>query len=139
MKISAFTVVVVAVAATAVFSPAGRVAAQDPGSASELSIDENLVKKGKTLWTQRACSGCHSIGKGKLAGPDLAHLTDRRSVDWVKKWLGNTTSMLESDETAKALLAEYNNTKMPDFKMKEEDAMAVLHYIAKESQKVKKK
>jgi hypothetical protein len=47
--------------------------------------------------------------------------------------------MLESDETAKALLAEYNNTKMPDFKMKDEDALAVIHYIAKESQKVKKK
>jgi nitrite reductase (NO-forming) len=138
MKINVLAAVVVAVAASAVLIPAGRAAAQDP-NASALTIDDNLVKKGKTLWTQRACSGCHSIGKGKLAGPDLAHLTDRRTVEWVQKWLGNTTSMLESDETAKALLAEYNNTKMPDFKMKDEDALAVIHYIAKESQKVKKK
>jgi hypothetical protein len=51
----------------------------------------------------------------------------------------STASMLESDETAKALLAEYNNVKMPDFKLKEEDAQSLIHYIAKESEKVKKK
>jgi cytochrome c551/c552 len=113
-----------------------RLAAQESGSA--FTIDDDLAKKGKALWSSRACSGCHTIGKGKMAGPDLAHVTERRTVEWLTKWLGNTTEMLQSDETAKALFEEYNKTPMPDFKMKEAEALAVLHHIAKESQKVKK-
>lgn len=119
-----------------------RLYAQEGGQAAgggDFAVDESIAKKGKTLWANRACNGCHTIGKGRLAGPDLAGVTDRRTVEWLQKWLGDTTSMLESDETAKASLAEYNNTKMPDFKLKEADAMALVHYIAQESKKAKKK
>jgi len=119
----------------AAFAPSS-LAAQETGGA--LTVDEALAKKGKSLWTAKACNGCHTIGKGRMAGPDLAHVTDRRSVEWLAKWLSSTSTMLETDEQAKAMLAEYNNTRMPDFKLKDEDAQAIIHHLAKESQKVKK-
>jgi cbb3-type cytochrome oxidase cytochrome c subunit len=114
--------------------------AQEKGSEPEaFVVDEALAKKGKSLFTARACTGCHTIGKGKMAGPDLAHVTDRRSLEWLKSWLKDPTPMFESDETAKALLKEYNNMKMPNMKLSEEEGMALLHHIANESRKVKKK
>jgi hypothetical protein len=46
--------------------------------------------------------------------------------------------MMESDSTAKALLKEYNNTKMPNMKLTDDESLALINHIAKESQKVKK-
>jgi cbb3-type cytochrome oxidase cytochrome c subunit len=102
------------------------------------AVDEAMAKKGKALFQSRACSGCHTIGKGRLAGPDLAHVTDRRTIDWLKSWLKDPTAMMESDSTAKALLKEYNNTKMPNMKLTDDESLALINHIAKESQKVKK-
>jgi mono/diheme cytochrome c family protein len=102
------------------------------------AVDEAMAKKGKTLFATRACSGCHTIGKGRLAGPDLAHVQDRRTMDWLKSWLKDPPAMMETDSTAKALLKEYNNTKMPNMKLSDEDALALIHHMANESKKVKK-
>ncbi len=113
-------------------------AAEDT-KASGLVVDEALAKKGKSLFTQRACSGCHTIGKGRLAGPDLAHVTDRRTIDWLKSWLKDPNAMFQTDSTAKALLVEYNNTKMPNMKLTDDESLALIHHMSKESQKVKKK
>jgi nitrite reductase (NO-forming) len=126
---------VIGLIAAAAFIPAAKVAAQAP---SGITVDEAQVKKGKALWGSKACNGCHTIGRGKMAGPDLAHVTDRRSVEWLTKWLTNTTEMLASDPIAQEMLKEYNGVKMPDMKLKEPEATALLHFIVKESEKVKK-
>jgi nitrite reductase (NO-forming) len=128
-------VTIVGVIAVAALFPAARAAAQEGAG---ITVDEAQVKKGKALWGSKACNGCHTIGKGKMAGPDLAHITDRRSVEWLTKWLTNTTEMLASDEIAQQLLKEYNGIRMPDMKLKEPEATALLHFIVKESEKVKK-
>jgi len=105
---------------------------------AQFVVDEAMAKKGKSLFMARACSGCHTIGKGRLAGPDLAHVLDRRSMEWMKSWLKDPTAMFETDSTAKALLKEYNNTKMPNMKLTDDEALALINHMAKESQKVKK-
>jgi cytochrome c551/c552 len=105
--------------------------------AQGMSVDEALAKRGKTLWQNRGCAACHSIGKGRLAGPDLVDVTNRRSVAWLKRWLGNTTEMLATDSTAMALLAEAKGVKMPNLKLSDAESTALLHYIAQESAKKK--
>ena len=136
VKLSAYAGILV----LAVLVP-GTARAQDSDSkgASDLVVDEALAKQGKSLFTQRACTGCHTIGKGKMAGPDLAYVHERRSLDWLKSWLKDPPAMMETDETAKALLKEYNNMKMPNMKLTDAEAMALIHHIAKESQKAKRK
>jgi len=41
--------------------------------------------------------------------------------------------MFETDSLAKALLAQYNNTRMPNLRLKDDEVEALLHYIAQES------
>lgn len=96
-------------------------------------VDAGLAKAGKKVFTKRGCNGCHRIGK-KAGAPDLAHVTDRRSVEWLKNWLLHTEDMLANDSTAQALLAEWNNVKMPNMRLTETEVDQVLNYIAQESQ-----
>lgn len=102
------------------------------------TLDAALAKRGRSLFENRGCAACHTIGRGNAAGPDLAGLLDRRSMDWLTRWLQNTSEMLNTDSTAQALLAEFKGVKMPNVKLKEEDIQAVIHYIAQEDAKRKK-
>lgn len=96
---------------------------------------EEQAKKGKKLWRYKGCQGCHTIGKSGGAGPDLMDVSARREPEWLMKWLTETSSMLDTDSIAMALLKEYNNTRMPDLKLKADDAENLLHYIAQQSDK----
>lgn len=100
-----------------------------------LQVDAAAAKRGQSLFQSRGCTGCHSIGKGKRSGPDLAGVTQRRDLDWLRRWLKNPTPMFDTDSIAKALLAEYNNTRMPNLRLKDDEVDALLHYIQQESEK----
>jgi len=100
-----------------------------------LQVDEAAAKRGQSLFQNRGCVGCHSIGKGKRSGPDLAGVTQRRSLEWLRRWIKNPTPMFDTDSTAKALLAEFNNTRMPNLRLKDDEVDALLHYIQQESDK----
>jgi len=110
-------------------------ATQSGAQTETLQPDAALAKRGRSLFTNRGCEACHSIGKGKRAGPDLAGVMERRDLDWLRRWLKNTTAMLESDSTAQALLAEYRGVRMPAQKLADADIEALLQYIAQESAK----
>jgi protein SCO1/2 len=68
-------------------------------------------------------------------GPDLAGVTERRDLDWLRRWLKNPTAMLASDSLAKALLVQNNNVAMPAMRLADDEVEALLHYIAREGQK----
>lgn len=108
-------------------------------SSATFVLDKDKAKAGSKVFAAKACTGCHTVGKGRLAGPDLAGLLDRRSETWVRTWLKDPAAMFETDETAKALLKEYNNVKMPNMKLTEEQIDQLLHYIVETGSKAKKK
>jgi len=93
-------------------------------------VDPNLAKRGKTLFTNRGCYTCHTIGKGRLAGPDLLGVTERRSHDWLKRWLKDPTAMIGSDSIADAMVAEAKNVRMPNLKLSDSDVEALINYLA---------
>ena len=86
------------------------------------------LKRGEILWQNRGCAGCHGIGRKTIA-PDLMGVTQRRSVEWLHAWLKDTDAMLASDSTAINLLKEYHGQKMPNQKISEADADAILAFI----------
>jgi mono/diheme cytochrome c family protein len=129
-----------AVAALAVATPS---IAQAQEKASETAapfvLDGAKAKAGSKVFAAKACVGCHTVGKGRLAGPDLAGLLERRTEPWARAWLKDPAPMFESDSTAKALLKEYSNVKMPNMKLTEEQIDQLLHYIVETGSKAKKK
>lgn len=97
-------------------------------------LKPDLAAKGEKLFLQKGCNACHTIGKGKLVGPDLKGLNQRVSFKWAAHMILNPDSMLKYDERAKQLLKEYG-TPMTNQNVKPDEAVAILHYILRESQK----
>ena len=108
------------------------------GKESHFVVDREKANAGAKVFTAKACNACHTIGSGALAGPDLSRLLERRSEDWVRRWLTDPTPMFETDSTAKALLEEYNDLKMPNLKLSAEEIDQLLHYIADAGAKARK-
>lgn len=81
-----------------------------------------------TTFTQR-CASCHSIGEGARVGPDLAGAHERRSRDWLTRFITAPSSMLDSDTDAQALLGQFNGVRMPDLGLDEATVTGLVDYI----------
>jgi len=97
-----------------------------------------LAGRGKSLFQSKGCSGCHSVGKGKLAGPDLLGVTDRRTPEWLKKFIKDPPAMFGADSIADRLVVEAKGAKMPNLRLQDSDIEALLSYFASETAAKKK-
>lgn len=87
------------------------------------------VENGKTLFNDN-CSVCHTIGKGRLVGPDLAGVDQRREKDWIFSFINNSGELIASgDATAKALFDEFK-LAMPSHDFSNSELEDLLSYIA---------
>ena len=91
------------------------------------AINEEMANAGKELYNQM-CSACHKPDV-KFIGPAQKGVLDRRSPEWVMNMILNPQEMLEKNETAKALLEEYNNVPMTDMGLNEEQARSIIEYF----------
>ena len=79
---------------------------------------------------QSYCAACHTIGKGKLVGPDLAGVTSRRDEDWLNRQIKEPDVLLEeNDPIAMQLLQEADNVEMPPLGLSDEEVVAVIAYL----------
>jgi cbb3-type cytochrome oxidase cytochrome c subunit len=122
--------ILAAIAAIAISIPAS--AAAQGG----LKLDPNLAKRGKTVWMNNGCYICHTFGR-RLAGPDLAGILDRRDHDWLRRWLKETESMLNTDPQAQAMLEEWKFVRMPQIKLRDADVDALFHYMEQASREAR--
>lgn len=91
------------------------------------AIDDALVANGAKAFKQK-CTTCHKP-VGKLIGPAMKGIYERRHPAWVMNILLNPTEMLKEDPIAKALLAEYNNILMINQNLSQEEARAIAEYL----------
>jgi len=98
-------------------------------SAHSQAAGSPLAKRGEMLYKNRGCRACHGIGK-KMIAPDLAGIEQRRSKEWIHRWLKETDVMLASDSTAIQMAAQYNNAHMPKQHLTDADVDAILAYIS---------
>jgi hypothetical protein len=74
-------------------------------------LNMQAQEDGKQLF--QPCAACHTIGGGKLIGPDLKGITERLDRDWLKRFINNSTEVINSgDEYAVKLFEEYNKIPM---------------------------
>lgn len=80
----------------------------------------------------KLCGACHTVGGGRRVGPDLSGVGQRRSEDWLLKFIASSQKVIkEGDPTAVALFEEYNKTVMPDAPYSPEEIKGILAFIAK--------
>ncbi len=87
------------------------------------------AQTGQELFTQK-CSACHTIGKGKLVGPDLSGVTKKRSEDWLLKFISSSQNFVNSgDSEAKKIFEEFNKIVMPDPGLSDAEIKSLLAFI----------
>jgi mono/diheme cytochrome c family protein len=91
-----------------------------------VSSSESLYAADGEAIFKANCASCHKPLEAYV-GPALKGARGREpSKDWVYKWVGNTTVMVNTDAYAMKLKAEYGNvvmTAFPDLKKEEIDAI----------------
>ncbi len=93
------------------------------------SQSASAQESGKEIFQQR-CAACHSIGAGKLVGPDLVGVNDRRSEDWLIKFTRSSQALVKSgDKAAIAVFEEFNKMPMPDQALSDDQIKKVLAHI----------
>ena len=96
-------------------------------------ITTNAQNQGEKLFTQK-CTSCHTVGGGKLIGPDLANMHVRRTEEWIIKFVQASQSLIKSgDSEAKKLFEEYNGIIMPDQDLTANQIKSIIAYIAENS------
>jgi cytochrome c2 len=101
-----------------------------PVSFAQDDIDgEGLFKK--------LCTQCHTIGKGKLIGPDLLDAHKRvPSEEWMVPWIQNSQAVIKSgDEYGVKIFEEYNKTVMTANAVSDDEALAIIAYMKEEGAK----
>lgn len=90
-----------------------------------------VAQDGASLFKQN-CSACHSIGKGKLVGPDLEGIHTKRSEEWIVSFVKNAQAFGETDADAKTIINEYGYP-MPNQNVNDAEIKAIISYIAESS------
>lgn len=67
-----------------------------------------------TAYFKQNCVSCHTIGGGRLTGPDLKDVTARRDHAWLLRYMPNPKALIDAgDPTAVQLFQEARGVLMP--------------------------
>ncbi|WP_343213536.1 c-type cytochrome [Geobacter grbiciae] len=91
---------------------------------------EGTEGDGKALF-QAKCSPCHTIGGGRLVGPDLKGVTARRDRGWLERFISAPDKVLASgDPVAAKLFQESNKVPMPNLGLDQDQVNVLLDYLS---------
>lgn len=98
------------------------------------SFPVSAQNKGEKIFKE-TCVACHTIGRGKLVGPDLANVQDQRPEEWLIRFIRSSQTVIKSgDKYADSLFKAYNQMPMPDHpNLSDAQIKDVLAYIETQS------
>ncbi len=86
-------------------------------------------ESGKAVF-QQTCVACHTIGEGRLVGPDLKGISQRRSKAWIVQFVKESQKMIKNgDPEAVAVFQDYNKLIMPDQNLTSGQIEDVIQFI----------
>ncbi len=87
------------------------------------------AEKGESIFLQK-CASCHTVGKGKLIGPDLKGVTLRRDEKWLRGFIKDPQRFFsQGDKIALELLKEYKDIQMPASGLKDSEISLIIEYL----------
>ena len=90
---------------------------------------EQVAGSGQELFQTR-CAVCHTIGGGRLVGPDLEGVDERRSEEWIIAFVQHSQQMVAAgDPDAVAIFEQYSQIMMPDQALYDEEIRGIIEYI----------
>lgn len=89
-------------------------------------IDHELAARGEDIY-QMNCEACHQM-EGRLVGPPLGDVTERRSPTFIMNMIMNPEQMVREHPEGQAMLAQYP-VVMPYQNISKEEARAILEYL----------
>ncbi len=100
-----------------------------------LALGASLHAQAPADYFRQNCISCHTIGGGRLTGPDLKDVAQRKDRDWLARYLANPKAMIDSgDPYAAKLLQDARGVIMPTVAgMTTQRAQELLDLIAAES------
>lgn len=91
---------------------------RSPQAMGAPSRDPQMIARGRDLIGQRACLGCHVIGRqGAQVGPTLNGIAERRDTDFLRRKLADPT-------------VDKATSMMPNFGLSDDEIEAILAYLA---------
>lgn len=92
---------------------------------------------GATIF-KKNCGVCHTIGKGKLVGPDLKGSDKKYEMKWFIEWVKSSQTMInkKKDPLAIKIFNENNKMIMPDQSVTDEEIKTLMAFIGDETAKL---
>jgi mono/diheme cytochrome c family protein len=104
-------------------------------SQQPVQVDQQAAGRGEKVFKAKLCSTCHSVGKGRIVGPDLKGVTERRTPEWLKLMIMTPEVALAQDTIAQRLRAEHGGVSMPNMHVTPEEFAQLLQYLTAQSKK----
>jgi cytochrome c2 len=89
------------------------------------------AEEGRKIFQTRGCNQCHTIGAGKLIGPDLAGVGGRHSVEWLRGWLADPASVIRANPDLAKWPDQFGGIVMPNQNLSPAEITAVIAYLQK--------
>jgi mono/diheme cytochrome c family protein len=89
---------------------------------------QTQAEQGKAVFGT-ICIACHTVGGGRLIGPDLQGVSQRRDEAWIIEFVKHSQAVIASgDAEAVALATEYPGLVMPDATLTDDEIRLVIAY-----------
>ena len=84
---------------------------------------------------KKNCGACHTIGHGKIVGPDLKGADKKHDIKWMTEWIKSSQTMInvKKDPAAVQLFNDNNKMMMTDQPLSDEEVKTVVAYIGTET------
>ncbi|EAS51319.1 putative ScoI/SenC family protein [Aurantimonas manganoxydans SI85-9A1] len=104
-------------------------ALSDRSMSREAVAGQISEQPGQALY-KKLCAGCHTIGAGDRAGPDLLGATNRRDHDWLVSFIRSPDRQrATADPELAALVARFPGVRMPTLGLSDNDATDLVAYV----------
>ena len=107
-----------------------RVVGYNPASNTGFKLG---LEPGQALF-KKICAPCHTIGVGDRVGPDLRGVTERRSPDWLARFIRSPQQVrAENDPVAATLAEQFPGVRMPNLGLTDLDMADLISYLRSET------